>query len=180
MWINAFPDVVQGILEEKVSSHKIDGQMLQTHLLSGRDVFLHFEKSKSNVKTGGPFLPHLDFRTVRSGEKQLREKLGRNHLCPCGSGRNFQEMLRQVGAFRPLALEEVKPSWLPVAFSMRDATTSLVRLRQTYWAGFPALDGEGPRSLSRRRRFLARFLACARLRVFSRALSFGIAGSMLF
>lgn len=47
-------------------------------------------------------------------------------------------------------------------------------------AGFPALDGEGPRSLSRSRRFLARFLACARLRVFSRALSFGIAGSMLF
>jgi hypothetical protein len=47
-------------------------------------------------------------------------------------------------------------------------------------AGFPALDGDGPRSLSRSRRFLARFLACARLRVFSRALSFGIAGSMLF
>lgn len=46
-------------------------------------------------------------------------------------------------------------------------------------AGFPALDGEGPRSLSLRRRFLARFLACARLRVFSRALSFGIANSMV-
>ncbi|HEV8182694.1 MAG TPA: SEC-C metal-binding domain-containing protein [Candidatus Angelobacter sp.] len=25
--------------------------------------------------------------------KELREKLGRNDLCPCGSGRKFQEML---------------------------------------------------------------------------------------
>ena len=168
MWINAFPDVVQGILEEKVSSHKIDGQMLQTHLLSGRDVFLHFEKSKSNVKTGGPFLPHLDFRTVRSGEKQLREKLGRNHLCPCGSGRNFQEMLRQVGAFRPLALEEVKPSWLPVAFSMRDATTSLVRLRQTYWRGFRPWTERAPEACLEGDGFLrVSWLApdCARFRV---------------
>lgn len=47
-------------------------------------------------------------------------------------------------------------------------------------ARFPAVDGEGPSSLARRRRFLARFLACARLRAFSRALSFGIANSMLF
>lgn len=27
------------------------------------------------------------------GNKELREKLGRNDLCPCGSGRSFQEML---------------------------------------------------------------------------------------
>jgi len=27
------------------------------------------------------------------GEKELIEKLGRNDLCPCGSGRRFQEML---------------------------------------------------------------------------------------
>ncbi|MEO0946207.1 MAG: SEC-C metal-binding domain-containing protein [Pseudomonadota bacterium] len=29
----------------------------------------------------------------------LTEKLGRNDLCPCGSGRRFQEML---SAYRPL------------------------------------------------------------------------------
>ena len=33
------------------------------------------------------------------GEKQLFEKLGRNDLCPCGSGRRFQELLF---AIRPL------------------------------------------------------------------------------
>lgn len=32
------------------------------------------------------------FRIVH-GEKELLEKLGRNDLCPCGSGRRFQEML---------------------------------------------------------------------------------------
>ncbi|MDQ2970718.1 MAG: SEC-C metal-binding domain-containing protein [Acidobacteriota bacterium] len=26
-------------------------------------------------------------------EKELSEKLGRNDLCPCGSGRRFQELL---------------------------------------------------------------------------------------
>ena len=30
---------------------------------------------------------------VVHGEKELSEKLGRNDLCPCGSGRRFQEML---------------------------------------------------------------------------------------
>jgi uncharacterized protein YchJ len=27
------------------------------------------------------------------GDKELIEKLGRNDLCPCGSGRRFQELL---------------------------------------------------------------------------------------
>jgi uncharacterized protein YecA (UPF0149 family) len=27
------------------------------------------------------------------GEKELVEKLGRNDLCPCGSGRRFEEVL---------------------------------------------------------------------------------------
>jgi uncharacterized protein YecA (UPF0149 family) len=27
------------------------------------------------------------------GDKELVEKLGRNDLCPCGSGRRFQEVL---------------------------------------------------------------------------------------
>jgi len=30
------------------------------------------------------------------GDKELLEKLGRNDLCPCGSGRRFQEMLHEV------------------------------------------------------------------------------------
>jgi uncharacterized protein YecA (UPF0149 family) len=33
------------------------------------------------------------------GNKELSEKLGRNDLCPCGSGRSFQELLP---ALRPV------------------------------------------------------------------------------
>lgn len=40
--------------------------------------------SETRVKRG--------FRVVHS-EKELIEKLGRNDLCPCGSGRRFQELL---------------------------------------------------------------------------------------
>jgi SEC-C motif len=36
---------------------------------------------------------------VVHGDKELLEKLGRNDLCPCGSGRRFQDMLP---ALRPL------------------------------------------------------------------------------
>jgi uncharacterized protein YecA (UPF0149 family) len=44
--------------------------------------------SETNVKRG--------MRIVH-GYKELREKLGRNDLCPCGSGRSFQEMLPAFG-----------------------------------------------------------------------------------
>jgi len=37
---------------------------------------------------------------VVHGDKELTEKLGRNDLCPCGSGRRFQEMLLAWRAFR--------------------------------------------------------------------------------
>jgi uncharacterized protein YecA (UPF0149 family) len=40
--------------------------------------------SETNVKRG--------LRLVH-GDKELREKLGRNDLCPCGSGRRFQAVL---------------------------------------------------------------------------------------
>jgi uncharacterized protein YecA (UPF0149 family) len=40
--------------------------------------------SETKVKRG--------IRVVHS-DKELTEKLGRNDLCPCGSGRRFQEML---------------------------------------------------------------------------------------
>lgn len=46
--------------------------------------------SETNVKRG--------LRIVH-GSTELVEKLGRNDLCPCGSGRRFQEMLH---AQRPL------------------------------------------------------------------------------
>jgi uncharacterized protein YecA (UPF0149 family) len=29
------------------------------------------------------------------GDKELSEKLGRNDLCPCGSGRRFQKVLHE-------------------------------------------------------------------------------------
>ncbi|MEM1035414.1 MAG: SEC-C metal-binding domain-containing protein [Pseudomonadota bacterium] len=35
-------------------------------------------------------------RSVKGGEKELLEKLGRNDPCPCGSGRLFQEMLSKI------------------------------------------------------------------------------------
>jgi SEC-C motif len=40
--------------------------------------------SKRAVKRG---------RRVVHGEKELEEKLGKDDLCPCGSGRRFQAML---------------------------------------------------------------------------------------
>src|SRR6185437_4938491 len=72
-------------------------------------------------------------------------------------------------------------SWLPIAFSSARSHYFFCGVAAESLVRFPGLDdGDGPRSLARSRRFLARFLACARLRVFSRALIFGIAGSMLF
>jgi len=47
--------------------------------------------SETRVKRG--------MRSVKGGEKELVEKLGRNDPCPCGSGRLFQEMLSQIGSF---------------------------------------------------------------------------------
>ena len=37
---------------------------------------------------------------VVHGDKELLEKLGRNDLCPCGSGHRFQEVLFEVGRLR--------------------------------------------------------------------------------
>ena len=44
--------------------------------------------SESNVKRG---------RRVVHGDKELEEKLGRRDLCPCGSGRRFQQVLHAHG-----------------------------------------------------------------------------------
>ncbi|MEM9938454.1 MAG: SEC-C metal-binding domain-containing protein [Pseudomonadota bacterium] len=46
-------------------------------------------------------------RSVKGGEKELIEKLGRNDTCPCGSRRLFQEMLPQI---RPLSMAKIAAS----------------------------------------------------------------------
>jgi uncharacterized protein YecA (UPF0149 family) len=33
------------------------------------------------------------------GTKELLEKLGRNDLCPCGSGKRFKKCCRNLGCF---------------------------------------------------------------------------------
>jgi uncharacterized protein YecA (UPF0149 family) len=55
-----------------------------------------FERSSKRRK-GYPSETHVKrgFRTVH-GDKELLEKLGRNDLCPCDSGRRFQELLHEV------------------------------------------------------------------------------------
>jgi uncharacterized protein YecA (UPF0149 family) len=45
--------------------------------------------SETNVKRG--------MRVVH-GNVELSEKLGRNDLCPCGSGRRFQALLPEIQA----------------------------------------------------------------------------------
>ena len=47
--------------------------------------------SETRVKRG--------HRYVKGGDKELVEKLGRNDLCPCGSGRRFQEVLPEERTF---------------------------------------------------------------------------------
>ncbi|WP_353566723.1 SEC-C metal-binding domain-containing protein [Haloferula sargassicola] len=47
--------------------------------------------SETRVKRG---------RRVLGGGKELSEKLGRNDLCPCGSGHRFQGLLPGCGAVR--------------------------------------------------------------------------------
>ena len=52
-----------------------------------------FEAS-SKRRRGVPSETHVKRgRRVVHGEKELTEKLGRNDLCPCGSGRRFQEWM---------------------------------------------------------------------------------------
>ncbi|MGH9606652.1 MAG: SEC-C metal-binding domain-containing protein [Terracidiphilus sp.] len=59
-----------------------------------------FERS-SKRRTGYPSETHVrrGLRIVRTN-KELLEKLGREDLCPCGSGRSFQEMLHAIRQVR--------------------------------------------------------------------------------
>ncbi|HEX4589658.1 MAG TPA: SEC-C metal-binding domain-containing protein [Gemmataceae bacterium] len=50
----------------------------------------HGFPSETQVKRG---------RRIVHGDKELTEKLGRNDLCPCGSGRRFKRCCRNGGCF---------------------------------------------------------------------------------
>jgi len=61
--------------------------------------YIAFERSSKRRK-GFPSETHVKRgQRVIHGEKELLEKLGRNDLCPCGSGHRFQELLF---TYRPL------------------------------------------------------------------------------
>ncbi len=52
----------------------------------------------SKRRKGYPSETHVKRGTrIVHGDKELLEKLGRNDLCPCGSGRRFQEVLPALG-----------------------------------------------------------------------------------
>ena len=65
---------------------------------TGFDDAPQFQRT-SKRRRGFPSETHVK-RGVRvvGGGKELTEKLGRNDLCPCGSGRRFQEVLPAVRA----------------------------------------------------------------------------------
>ena len=46
---------------------------------------------------------------VVHGDKELTEKLGRNDLCPCGSGRRFQKVLLALRPLRRQRAELLRP-----------------------------------------------------------------------
>jgi uncharacterized protein YecA (UPF0149 family) len=54
----------------------------------------------SKRRRGFPSETHVG-RGVRivHGEKELSEKLGRNDLCPCGSGKRFKKCCLKSGRF---------------------------------------------------------------------------------
>src|SRR5580700_4869594 len=59
--------------------------------------------SRSRVNGGGGYPSETRVRRgdrIVHGDKELIEKLGRNDLCPCGSGKSFQEMLPALRSFR--------------------------------------------------------------------------------
>ncbi|MBV9868432.1 MAG: SEC-C domain-containing protein [Abitibacteriaceae bacterium] len=56
-----------------------------------------FERTSKRRK-GFPSETHVKRgHRVVHGDKELTEKLGRNDLCPCQSGRRFQELLYASG-----------------------------------------------------------------------------------
>lgn len=60
----------------------------------------HFFETMSKRRRGFPSETQVK-RGVRivHGDKLLEEKLGRNDLCPCGSGRRFKKCCLKKGCF---------------------------------------------------------------------------------
>ncbi len=60
----------------------------------------HFFEAMSKRRKGFPSETHVKrgVRTVH-GDKLLEEKLGRNDLCPCGSGQRFKKCCLKKGRF---------------------------------------------------------------------------------
>ena len=56
---------------------------------------------------------------VVHGDKELIEKLGRNDLCPCRSGRRFQKMLPAIRPFRRQRAQLLCPGLTPATSSWR-------------------------------------------------------------
>ena len=80
---------IRSIPEEVCHTTRISRrtELLSRSCLSGVEAILN----ETHVKRG---------RRVVHGEKELNEKLGRNDLCPCGSGRVFKRCCRNSGFFR--------------------------------------------------------------------------------
>jgi hypothetical protein len=68
--------------------------------------------SETHVKRG--------VRRVHS-DKLLEEKLGRNDLCPCGSGKRFKQCCLRSGRFRWRAPQRLLSENEPVTGSFRTA-----------------------------------------------------------
>lgn len=66
----------------------------------------HFFEITSKRRKGFPSETRVKKGTrIVHGNKELQEKLGREDLCPCGSGHSFQEVLPP---FRPLRRQQAE------------------------------------------------------------------------
>jgi len=98
---SALPFGIPSLAAAGLQQHRAPAQHpILSLVFDGRDrrqtLFL-IERSSKRRK-GYPSESHVKcgLHIVR-GNKVLCEKLGRNDLCPCGSGRSFQEMLFENG-----------------------------------------------------------------------------------
>jgi len=53
----------------------------------------------SKRRKGFPSETKVSVRRIVHGNKELAEKLGRNDLCPCGSGKRFKKCCLKEGCF---------------------------------------------------------------------------------
>lgn len=103
--------------------------------------------SETQVKRG---------QRVVHGDKELREKLGRNDLCPCGSGRSFQDLLYAKRSIRRLAKELLlsanrtarlwRWSCRRPRFTARSAWAVRQHFLRAEWPGLSSVTRTNPRS----------------------------------